>query len=366
MWIRYALMIIGAFAVGYFLAFMFHRGWKLFAKRFKRWIRSLFPATGGMVPHPPFHYNCRSALVPTFGIGHPSRVGISITPKSELPRPKWGDSPCKEFYDMWKFNQYHNKAYRTFINAEFTGRNEEAMRPDTAQEWMDKHGLKVGDDVRVYRPDREWGLWRPEMDSMVGKVYTIGGCSVTATDCIILNCGYSFRILCLEPLPKPAPTYTLDTDAIRKRFSEAVVVGNRANENEDVKTTILVPTGWEIPGQWFDLIHGGLFRTLNNCDWIIRPGDKCDASNNTLFSDQEFAGFSGDMDHPFLIKDRKYGNKRSHIRPLPQITAEQKERRARIEKIEKEMEQGIGYISDVTESLEHLANELKRLKQMDK
>lgn len=113
--------------------------------------------------------------------------------------------------------------------------------------------------------------------------------------------------------------YTLDTDAIRKRFAEAIV-GIRA----DGSMAVLVET---IASNWFDIVDGGTYNEPMVRDLftaLIRPGDRVEARETEEYDwdSATFNGFSGNTDVPFNVTVADCIMYVADIRPLPEPVAE--------------------------------------------
>jgi hypothetical protein len=133
--------------------------------------------------------------------------------------------------------------------------------------------------------------------------------------------------------------YKLDTEAIRKRFAEAVVIVSK-----DGKTNIALPfcgTYTTLDGEpfrHFNLCSGcpqdiGIAET--NGSSLIRPGDRAEFSNdNRNWFLAEFSGFSEDSSYPFEIQT---GCGMKYIRPLPHTSPEKVKVMEQIAKMEKEL-----------------------------
>jgi hypothetical protein len=101
--------------------------------------------------------------------------------------------------------------------------------PKTAQEWMNRHGLKVGDEVRVVRADREWESWVSEMDDFVGKIVMVDGTSHCGEFLRIKNPNrrrsmfthFVFRPCSLEPVEKASESVKM-LDELLKRNTESI------------------------------------------------------------------------------------------------------------------------------------------------
>src|SRR5574343_533508 len=95
--------------------------------------------------------------------------------------------------------------------------------------------------------------------------------------------------------------YTLDTDAIRKRFAEAIVI-NWCDNRIDIlipceRRYINLSTG----GSWDnDMLHSV------SVNWIIRPGDRVECKHreddDTEWQPRTYWGYSGDNWYPFRVK----------------------------------------------------------------
>ena len=112
-------------------------------------------------------------------------------------------------------------------------------------------------------------------------------------------------------------TPTLDTDAIRKRFAEAIVINWCGN-----RTDILIPCeqgymNLSTGSPWDDYM-------LRDVDWIIRPGDRCEGEDPTCKVTGVYRGITTcDWYRPFLIeRDDEMTFPYPHIRPLPAPAAE--------------------------------------------
>jgi hypothetical protein len=96
---------------------------------------------------------------------------------------------------------------------------------ETAQEWMDKHGLKVGDEVRVVRKDEEWESWNECMDDLIDSVGIIERSSHNA---IFLDLGddedsWWFRPCSLEPVEKVSAVPAICDDGPTLSDGEIIV-----------------------------------------------------------------------------------------------------------------------------------------------
>ena len=114
--------------------------------------------------------------------------------------------------------------------------------------------------------------------------------------------------------------YTLDTDAIRKLFSGAIV-GIRGN-----RISVLLRAGKADKEWYMDLTQGQLV-LLTEFDTLIRPGDRVECKHreddDTEWQPRTYWGYSGDNWYPFRVKgELKEGF--PHIRPLPAPVAEVK------------------------------------------
>ncbi len=125
------------------------------------------------------------------------------------------------------------------------------------------------------------------------------------------------------------PEMKLDTDAIKKRFENAVVVGVHGG-----KIAILLPMS---PNGYINIVTGFYWDSptnylgTNKADWTVRKGDKCE----TGLSDKvTFLGFSGLASSPFRVM-YKDGSRAciDTIRPVPRLT----ERQKRIQNIKNEL-----------------------------
>ncbi len=122
---------------------------------------------------------------------------------------------------------------------------------------------------------------------------------------------------------------TLDTDAIRKRFAEAIV-GIR----EDGTMAVLVPGQYSeydiIASQhYIDLVSGCRYskhNLTNQFPTLIRPGDRCEVDVCGDWEMATYRGMTGDWDRPFYAQ--VHGDTLTlgfdKIRPLPKPVAEAK------------------------------------------
>jgi hypothetical protein len=125
--------------------------------------------------------------------------------------------------------------------------------------------------------------------------------------------------------------YKLDTEAIRKRFAEAVVIGRGDGENID----IAIPFKNADNQGWYFFLREGLQASHLKCfPWTIRLGDMAEFSDGVeRWNKCRYNGFSGYINLPFTGNDVNW----KHIRPLSQTSPEKVKVMEQIAKMEKEL-----------------------------
>jgi hypothetical protein len=131
--------------------------------------------------------------------------------------------------------------------------------------------------------------------------------------------------------------YKLNTEAIRKRFAEAVVVVRGGD------IFILLRACEDAMGglTYFSLTSGSPWHSIptvgeNGVSWLIRPGDMAEFSQDGRhWSRYGFRGFSGTAGNPFLSEDGR--SEWRYIRPISQSSPEKVKVMEQIAKMEKEL-----------------------------
>jgi hypothetical protein len=112
----------------------------------------------------------------------------------------------------------------TAVAERFLAHTAELPPPETAQEWMNRHGLKVGDEVRVVRMDKEWISWVEPMEELIDCVGEIHRCD---RESILLYVGddedaWWFRPCSLDPVEKASESVKM-LDELLKRNTESIL-----------------------------------------------------------------------------------------------------------------------------------------------
>ncbi len=110
--------------------------------------------------------------------------------------------------------------------------------------------------------------------------------------------------------------YGLDTKAIEKRFSEAMIVGWGNGH-----IAILLPTR----DGFVNIVTGAAWKEISSATskWTICKGDKCIVGRSKY--ERTCMGFSGIISHPFrTINNEGHCANWESIRPIPQLTETQK------------------------------------------